>query len=103
MGLALKGLKSLCRDNLNKLIFLHLNINSIQKKNELLSEQIKGNVNKLIISETKMDDSFPIGQFLTEGFCSPYSLDCNSKNGGILLCASENTPSDLITVDINLQ
>ena len=58
-------LKSLRKDNLNKLIFAHLNINSIQNKFELLSEQIKGNV--LMISETKIDDSFPVGQFLKKG------------------------------------
>ena len=50
-----------------------------------------------------MDDSFTVGLFLTEGFCTPYRLDRNSKDGGILLCASEDTPLDLITVDINLQ
>ena len=63
-------LKSLRKDNLNKLIFAHLNINSIRNKFELLSEQIKGNVDVLMISETKIDDSFPVGQFLIEGFCT---------------------------------
>ena len=50
-------LKSLRKDNLNlnKLIFAHLNINSIRNKFELLSEQIKGNVDLPMISETKID------------------------------------------------
>ena len=56
-------LKSLRKDNLNKLIFAHLNISSIRNKFELLSEQIKGNVDVLMIPETKIDDSFPVGQF----------------------------------------
>ena len=89
------------KDNLNKLIFAHLNINSIRNKFELLSEQIKGNVDVLMISETKIDDSFPVGQFLIEGFCTPYRLDRNSKGGGILLYVREDIPSNLITVDIN--
>ena len=38
-------LKSLHKDNLNKFIFAHLNINSIWNKCELLSEQIKDHVN----------------------------------------------------------
>ena len=67
------------KDNLNKLIFAHLNINSIRNKFELLSKQIKGNVDVLMISETKIDDSFPVGQFLIEGFCTTYRLDRNSK------------------------
>ena len=89
------------KDNLNKLIFAHLNINSIRNKFELLSEQIKGNVDVLMISETKIDDSFPVGQFLIEGFCTPYRLDRNSKGGGILLYVREDIPSNLITVDIS--
>ena len=87
-------LKSLSKDNLNKLIFAHLNINSIQNKFELLSEQIKGNVDVLMISETKIDDSFPVGQFLIEGFCTPYRLDRNSKGGDILLYVREDIPSN---------
>ena len=94
-------LNSLRKDNLNKLIFAHLNINSIRNKFELLSEQIKGNVDVLMISETKIDDSFPVGQFLIEGFCTPYRLDRNSKGGGILLYVREDIPSNLITVDIS--
>ena len=77
-------LKSLRKDNLNKVIFVHLNINSIRNKFELLSEQSKGNLDVLMISETKIDDSFPVGQFLIEGFWTPHRLDRNSKGGGIL-------------------
>ena len=62
-------LKSLSKDNLNEFILAHLNINSIRNKFELLSEQIKGNADVSMISETKIDDSFPVGQFLVEGFC----------------------------------
>ena len=92
-------LKSLRNDNLNKLIFAHLNINSIRNKFGLLSEQIKGNADILIISE--IDDSFPVGQFFIEGFCTPYRLDRNSKGGGILLYVREDIPSNLISMDIS--
>ena len=54
-----------------------------------------------MISETKIDDSFPVGQFLIEGFCTPYRLDRNLKGGGILLYVREDIPSNLITVDIS--
>ena len=67
----------------------------------MFSEQIKGTIDVLKISETKTDDSFPIGQFLIEGFCTPYRLDRNSKGGGVLLYVREDIPSNLITVDIN--
>ena len=49
-------LKSLRCNNLNKLVFAHLNINSIRNKFKLLSEKVRGNVDVLIVSETKIDD-----------------------------------------------
>ena len=54
-----------------------------------------------MIPETKIDDSFPVGQFLIEGFCPPYSFDRNSKGRGILLYVREGILSNLITVDIS--
>ena len=51
-------LKLIPTDNSNKLVFAHLNINSIRNKSELLSDQIKGNIDVLIISEPRIDDSF---------------------------------------------
>ena len=89
------------KDSFIKLIFAHLNIDFIRNKFELLSLQIIGNVDVLMISQTKIDDSFPVGQFLIEGFCTPYKLDRNSKDGGILLYAREGIPSNLITMNIS--
>ena len=43
-----------------------------------------------MISETKIDESFPKGNFLMEGFSTPYRLDCNSK-GGEIICKSRYT------------
>ena len=94
-------LKPLRKDNINKLIFAHLNTNSIWNKFELFSQQIKGKVDVLIISETKIDDTSPIGQFLIEGFCTPYRIDRNSKGGGILLYVREDITSNLITGKMN--
>ena len=72
-------LKPLRKDNINKLIFAHLNTNSIWNKFELLSQQIKGKVDVLIISERQIDDTSPIGQFLIEGFCTPWGLIVTQK------------------------
>ena len=43
-------------DNRSKVVFGHLNINSIRNKFELLSENVKGNGDVLMISKTKVDD-----------------------------------------------
>ena len=41
----------------------HLSINSVRNKFDGLVENVKGNINLLMISEFKLDDSFPFGQF----------------------------------------
>ena len=46
-----------------------------------------------------MDDSFPIGIFLIHGFSPPYTLDRDSKSGGIMLCIREDIPSNLLARD----
>ena len=61
-------LKSVCCTYLNKLVFAHLNINSIRNKFELLSEQVRANIDVLIVSEIKIGESFSIGNFLIYGF-----------------------------------
>ena len=53
--------------NTNKLVFAHININSLRNKFELLVNQVKRNINVLMISEIKTDDSFPLGDFLIGG------------------------------------
>ena len=82
-------LKSLRCNDLNKLALAHLNINTIRNKFELLSKQVIGNVDVLMISETKINDSFPIGNFLIHGFSQPYRLDYDSKGGRIMLYIRE--------------
>ena len=49
--------------NLNKIVVGHLNINSIRNKFNFLAHQVKGNIDILMISETKLDESFPPSQF----------------------------------------
>ena len=38
-----------------------------------------------MISETKLDESFPVGQFLMDGHSVPYRFDRDGNDGGILL------------------
>ena len=73
------------KKNLNKLIITHyLNVNSLRNKLEFLKEQIQHNIDILMISESKTDASFPIGQFLLNGYSTPFRLDRNAQGGGIL-------------------
>ena len=80
---------------------VHLNINSIRNKFKLLNEQIKGIIDVLMISETKVDYSFPIGNLLIDGFSTPYRSDRDSKGGGIMLFVREDIPSNLLDIENN--
>ena len=91
-------LKNIRISNINKLIFGHLNINRLRDKFDLLCEQIKGSIDILMISETKLDDSFPQGQFLIEGFHFPFSFDCNKTGGGILFCVRKDIPAKVLSM-----
>ena len=55
--------KNIRISNTNKSIFRHLNINSLRNKFDLLCKQIKGPIDFFMISETKLNDSFPQGHF----------------------------------------
>ena len=84
---------------MNKLIFAHLDINSIRNKFEELISQVQGTVDVLMISETKIGDSFPIANFLIDDFSKPYTIDRNSSGDGIMLYVREEIPSNLLKVE----
>ena len=60
--------KSICISNVKKLILRHLNINSIRNKFDLFSKQIKGAIDVLMVSKTKLNKRFSEGLFLIEDF-----------------------------------
>ena len=86
------SLKNIRIDNMNKLIFAYLNTNSLRNKFALLSEQIQGSIDILMITKTKLDNSFPGGQFLIEGYHAPFRLDRNKYEGEFILYILEDIP-----------
>ena len=95
-------LRSMRVKNLDKLIIGHLNINSLRNKFELLTHQIKDDIDILMISETKLDESFPTSQFFMNGFSSSHRLDRNCNGGGIHLYIREDIPSKLLSIERDL-
>ena len=80
-----------------------LNISSIRNKFRFLEKDICANLDILLISETKLDDSFLSAQLLLHGFSKPYRLDRCSNGGGILLYIRDDIPSRLFQIQIKLK
>ena len=83
--------------NRNRPIIGQLNINSIRNKLNFLGSEISPCLDLLLVSETKLDDSFPTAQFLMSGFCKHYRLDRCSNVGCLLLYSREDIPFRLLT------
>ena len=71
----------------------------LRNKFEFLSTQVKGNIDVLMVSKTNIDNSFPVGNFVIDGFSTPYRLDRDSNGGGIMLYVREDIPSNLLATD----
>ena len=50
-----------------------------------------------MVSEAKLDDSFPKGQFLIEGFHSTFRFDRNRNSGRIMIYVQEDIPVKLLS------
>ena len=46
-----------------------------------------------MIAETKIDATFPTGQFVMAGFATPFRLDRNANGGGLLVYVRSDIPS----------
>ena len=80
-----EGLMELRQKIFNSPIITQLNINSIRNKFQFLEKEVCANLDILLITETKLNESFPSAQFLLNEFSKPYRLDRCSNGGGILL------------------
>ena len=92
-----------------------ININSIRNKFEILVSLVTSDIDILMISGTKIDESYPLSQFMIDGFSMPYHCDGNAHGSGILvnfrnnitakLLKLENLPSDVKAnfIEVNIK
>ena len=83
--------------NLNRLIFGQININSIRNTFELLFSLASNNIDVLLISETKTDNTFPVSQFYVPGYWVPSRLDRTENGGGIMLYVKKHIPCRILS------
>ena len=60
--------------NINLLIIGQLNINSLRNKFEQLSTMISGNIDILMMSETKLGETFPAAQCFVTAFLNALQI-----------------------------
>ena len=65
---------------MNKVIIGNTNINSLRAKFAQVKKVILKNADILVITETRLDHTFPLGLFYVEGFTMYYRLD-RKRNG----------------------
>ena len=90
-------------DNLNKPNFAHLNINSIRNKFDSSDDIIKDNIELVMISETKVDNTLLDGQFFLDGFETLFCLDRNRNGRGTMFFLERNDiPAKVVSTDDRL-
>lgn len=79
-----------------KLLIGHLNINSLSSKVLSLREIVKDHLDILLISESKLDQSFTDASIGLNGFKRPYRIDRNKNGGGLVLYVNCELTSNAI-------
>ena len=87
-GNAFTSTKSIKAKYPKNLFFGHLNVNFFRNKFVSIQELIKRTFDIFLISETKIDDSFPNVQFKIEG-CKSFRKDRDAFGGGLLFYVNE--------------
>ena len=82
-------LKTFLFKNPKNVIMGHLNINSLRNKFEFIKPTISPNCNISLVSETKLDESFPNNQFSISGY-RMFRQDRNCFGGGLCIYTKEN-------------
>ena len=76
---------------MDKLLFGNFNINSISSKFDQMKVLLQGNIDILVLTETKIDSYFSSNQLILEGYSKPFRLD-RKRNGGLLVYVREDIP-----------
>ena len=76
----------------NNFVFIQINVNSFRHKFAHLQDIIsKHRVDYLAISESKIDDSFPVAQFDVQGY-NIFRQDNTSSSGGLIIYVRSDIP-----------
>ena len=81
---------------MHKIVVGQINTNSIRNKFDHLIAAVSGNIDILLIAETKIDSTFHVNKFYLNGYNVPYRNDHNNNGGGILVYICDDIRSRII-------
>ena len=93
----LSKIKTIKTENVNNIIIGNLDINFLSSKFDDLKVLMADMCDILVITETKLDNAYPVSQFHIDGFSIPYRLDENRTGGGVIVYVGEDIPSKLLS------
>ena len=93
---SLSEISELRLHNVNRVLIGNLNINSIRNKFDQLKDTVLKYIDILILTETKLDETFLTSQFLMDGFSKPYRFDRNKYGGGVMIYIRYTIPSKIL-------
>ena len=88
----LNTLKSIRISIINQLIIGQLNINSLRNKFEALKYIVSGDLDILVVTESKLDESVPDNQFIMDGYSPPFRADRTAIGGGVIIYVRDDVP-----------
>ena len=77
-----------------------MNINSLRNKFYQLKILVQDKTNILVVTESKLDDTFPDSQFHIPGYKVPFRKDTNKLDGGIIVFVMDDIPCKKFDVRI---
>ena len=86
------------KGNTNRLTIRQLNINFLSNKLEGLAQQVTRNIDILMVSETKLNYSFPVSQILINTYSPPIRLYRDNNGGDIMLFVREDIPCKRLSI-----
>ena len=75
----------------------NLNINSLPIKFNQLKELATKYVDILVLTEIKLDNSFPNSQFLVNRFSEPFRIDRNRSGAGLIIYFGDDIQNKLLS------
>ena len=79
------------KKHVKSLFFGYLNINSLRNKREFLETMIRNHFDIFLVSETKLDSSFPGSKFTTPGY-RLFHKDRNEHGRGLIFYVNQDIP-----------